>query len=50
MNTISILHRARGRDLTALGAAWGLERKRFLFIFREPDFLFRKRLIKSLGN
>jgi hypothetical protein len=40
--------RATGKALTAIAATLGLERRRFLFFFREPDFLFRKRILKYL--
>jgi hypothetical protein len=40
--------KATGQALTSIGAMLGFERRRFLFFFREPDFLFRRRVVKSL--
>ena len=43
-----MLPRARGEALTRLGYSLGLTRHRFLFFFREPDFLFRRRMLRVL--
>lgn len=40
--------RVQGEALTRLGYSLGLTRHRFLFFFREPDFLFRRRMMLAL--
>jgi hypothetical protein len=42
------IQQATGQYLTLLGETLGAKRKRFLFFFREPDFLFRRRLVEYL--
>lgn len=43
-----MIPRARGEALTRLEGSLGCTRRRFLFFFREPDFLFRRRLLAVL--
>lgn len=40
--------KAKGEDLTSVGLLLNVERRRFLFFFREPDFLLRRRMKRSL--
>lgn len=39
---------ARGSDLTMLAYVLGVNRRRWLWVFPEPDFLLRRRVIKSM--
>lgn len=39
---------AKGINLDAHGSLYGIERKRFLFFFREPDKKYRERIIREI--
>lgn len=41
------LNRARGDALAALGTEVAVTRGRFLWLFKEPDFMFRKKIIQA---
>lgn len=47
------LKRARGTALTAMASEVEVARGRFLWIFKEPDFMLRKRVVQAytkVGN
>ena len=42
--------RAKGKVLDHFGELYGVDRKRYLYLFKEFDYFYRKRLVEQVRN